>query len=480
MLGDEAPSNTVVDIVVNSPVHNVLEAAVLEADLAGALSGEGPFTVFAPTDDAFIALATALEVAPEDLLALPELTEILLYHVVGATALSSNLSDGQTVMTLNGADVTVTINDAGIFINDARVTVADILADNGVVHVIDAVLLPPAPQPATVVDIVVNSEVHNVLEAAVLEAGLAGALSEEGPFTVFAPTDDAFLALATALNATPEELLALPELTEILLYHVVGGAGVLSGELSDGQMITTLNGADVTVTINDAGIFINDAQVIVADLTADNGVVHVIDAVLTPPVPTNTVVDIVVNSEVHNLLEAAVLEADLAGTLSGEGPFTVFAPTDDAFLTLAGVLGASAEDLLALPELTDILLYHVVGATALSTDLSDGQTVTTLNGADVTVSVECDGSIFINDAQVTVADIEADNGVVHVLDAVLLPPTPSSACEDGGCCGESTVWDPITQTCIAEDHCNGDMTNDGYISISDILMMLGFFGHDCD
>ena len=158
----------------------------------------------------------------------------------------------------------------------------------------------------------------------------------------------------------------------------------------------------------------------------------------------------------------------------------MFAPTDDAFLTLAGALGATAEDLLALPELTDILLYHVVGATALSTDLSDGQTVTTLNGADVTVSVECDGSIFINDAQVTVADIEADNGVVHVIDAVLLPPTPSSACEDGGCCGEGTVWDPITQTCIADDHCNGDMTNDGYISISDILMMLGFFGHDCD
>ena len=474
------PAGTVVDIVVNSEVHNLLEAAVLAADLAGTLSGEGPFTVFAPTDDAFIALATALEVAPEDLLALPELTEILLYHVVGATALSTDLSNGQTVATLNGADVTVTINDGGIFINDAQVIVADIVADNGVVHVIDAVLLPPAPQPATVVDIVVNSEVHNILEAAVMEAGLAGALSEEGPFTVFAPTDDAFLALAAALNATPEDLLALPELTEILLYHVVGGAGVLSGDLSDGQMVTTLNGADVTVTINDGGIFINDAQVIVADLTADNGVVHVIDAVLTPPVPTNTVVDIVVNSEVHNLLEAAVIEADLAGTLSGEGPFTVFAPTDDAFLTLAGALGATAEDLLALPELTDILLYHVVGATALSTDLSDGQTVATLNGADVTVSVECDGSIFINDAQVTVADIEADNGVVHVIDAVLLPPTPSSACEDGGCCGEGTVWDPITQTCIADDHCNGDMTNDGYISISDILMMLGFFGHDCD
>lgn len=472
------PTNTVVDIVVNSPVHNVLEAAVLQADLAGALSGEGPFTVFAPTDDAFLSLAGALGATAEDLLALPELADILLYHVVGSTALSSDLTDGQTIATLNGAEVTVTINEAGIFINDAQVTVADLVADNGVVHVIDAVLIPPTSEPTgTVVDIVVNSEVHNLLEAAVLEADLAETLSGEGPFTVFAPTDDAFIALAEALTLAPEDLLALPELADILLYHVVG-ATALSTDLSDGQMVTTLNGADVTVTINEAGIFINDAQVIVADLVATNGVVHVIDAVLTPPVPTNTVVDIIVNSDIHTILEAAVLEADLVGALSGEGPFTVFAPTDEAFAALAEALGATAADLLALPELTDILLYHVVGATAFSTDLSDGQMVATLNGAEVEVSIECDGSIFINDAQVILADIEADNGVVHVLDAVLLPPTPSNACEDGGCCGEGTVWDPITQTCIAED-CHGDMNDDGFISIGDILMMLGFFGHDC-
>ena len=472
------PTNTVVDIVVNSPVHNVLEAAVLQADLAGALSGEGPFTVFAPTDDAFLSLAGALGATAEDLLALPELADILLYHVVGSTALSSDLTDGQTIASLNGAEVTVTINEAGIFINDAQVTVADLVADNGVVHVIDAVLIPPTSEPTgTVVDIVVNSEVHNLLEAAVLEADLAETLSGEGPFTVFAPTDDAFIALAEALTLAPEDLLALPELADILLYHVVG-ATALSTDLSDGQMVTTLNGADVTVTINEAGIFINDAQVIVADLVATNGVVHVIDAVLTPPVPTNTVVDIIVNSDIHTILEAAVLEADLVGALSGEGPFTVFAPTDEAFAALAEALGATASDLLALPELTDILLYHVVGATAFSTDLSDGQMVATLNGAEVEVSIECDGSIFINDAQVILADIEADNGVVHVLDAVLLPPTPSNACEDGGCCGEGTVWDPITQTCIAED-CHGDMNDDGFISIGDILMMLGFFGHDC-
>ena len=144
---------------------------------------------------------------------MPELTDILLYHVVGAAALSSDLSNGQTIATLNGEEVTVTINESGIFINDAQVIVADIVADNGVVHVIDAVLLPPTPEPVgTVVDVVVNSEVHNILEAAVIEADLAGALSGEGPFTVFAPTDAAIAALpAGALDALLAEVAREPD-----------------------------------------------------------------------------------------------------------------------------------------------------------------------------------------------------------------------------------------------------------------------------
>ena len=476
----EPETTTVVDVIVNSDVHNLLEAAVIEADLAGALSGEGPFTVFAPTDDAFLALAGALNASAEDLLALPELADILLYHVVGAQVLSTDLADGATATTLNGADVTVTINGDGIFINDAQVTVADIVTDNGVVHVIDAVLLPPTePETTTVVDVIVNSDVHNILEAAVIEADLAGALSGEGPFTVFAPTDDAFAALAEALNATAEDLLALPELADILLYHVVG-AQVLSTDLADGATATTLLGEDVTVTINDDGIFINDAQVTVADIVTDNGVVHVIDAVLLVPEPY-TVVDVIVNSDVHNILEAAVIEADLAGALSGEGPFTVFAPTDDAFAALAEALNATAEDLLALPELADILLYHVVGAQVLSTDLADGATATTLLGEDVEVSIECDGSIFINDAQVTVADILTDNGVVHVIDAVLLPPAPENDCADGDCCGEGTVWDAELGQCVVDDDgCPQDVDGDFFISVGDVLSILVYFGHNCN
>ena len=413
------PSNTVVDIIVNSEAHTTLETAVIAAGLAGTLSGDGPFTVFAPTDAAF---ANVPAETLDAVLADPAmLTAILTYHVVGSTALSTDLMDGMAVTTLNGADVTVTINMDGVFINDAQVTMADIVADNGVVHVIDAVLLPPPPPSNTVVDIIVNSEVHTTLETAVVAAGLVETLSGDGPFTVFAPTDDAFAGLPAG---TIEAVLAdIDLLTAILTYHVAGTTA-LSTDLMDGMAVTTLNGADVTVTINADGVFINDAQVTVADIIADNGVVHVIDAVLLPPAPpTNTVVDIIVNSENHNTLETAVIAAGLVETLSGDGPFTVFAPTDDAFAGLPdGTLDAVLAD---IDLLTAILTYHVAGTTALSTDLMDGMAVTTLNGADVTVTINADG-VFINDAQVTMADITADNGVVHVIDAVLLPPTPDA------------------------------------------------------
>ena len=194
-------------------------------------------------------------------------------------------------------------------------------------------------------------------------------------------------------------------------------------------MIETLLGEDVTVTISAEGVMINNAMVTAADIAADNGVVHVIDAVLLPPTPpTNTVVDIIVNSDDHTLLEAAVIEAGLVEALSGEGPFTVFAPNDAAIVALTEALEITAEDLLALPNLGEILQYHVVGASAFAADLSDGQMIETLLGEDVTVSITDEG-VMINNAMVIVADIEADNGVVHVIDAVLLPPTANAVIE---------------------------------------------------
>jgi uncharacterized surface protein with fasciclin (FAS1) repeats len=248
--------------------------------LAPTLSGTGPFTVFAPTDAAFAALPAGTIQA---LLADPQgaLTKVLTYHAVAGTALSTSLSNNQEIQTLNGKKVKVTINANGVFINNAKVTVADIVADNGVVHVIDAVLIPPT---VTVVDVIVNSAAHNTLEAAVIAAGLAPTLSGTGPFTVFAPTDAAFSALPAG---TVDALLQDPQgaLKQILLYHAVAGTA-LSTSLSNNQSIQTINGQSVTVTINANGVFINNAKVTVADIVADNGVVHVIDAVLLPVVST--------------------------------------------------------------------------------------------------------------------------------------------------------------------------------------------------
>ena len=276
----------------------------------------------------------------------------------------------------------------------------------------------------SVVDVIVNSPDHNTLEVAVIAAELADDLSGPGPFTVFAPTDAAFAALPAGVV---DELLVDPtgDLAQILLYHVVSGAA-LSTSLTDGQTITTLQGEDITVTIGMNGVMVNNATVVVADIVADNGVVHVIDAVMLPPAPepTNTILDIVVNSADHDTLEAAVIAAGLAETLSGDGPYTVFAPTDAAFAALpAGTI----EALLAnTGELMNILLYHAASGTVLSTDLTNGQTIPTLTFFPPLVVTMDTNGVFINNAMVTVADIIADNGVVHVIDAVLLPQQPNS------------------------------------------------------
>ncbi len=420
---EPAQPATVADIVIDSPDHTVLEAAVIEAGLADDLMGEGPFTVFAPTDDAFTALLTALEVTADELLANPDLASILLYHVVSGNVMSTDLSDGMSATTLNGEDVVINISADGVIINGtAMVTVADITADNGVVHVIDAVLLPGTNANTTVMDIISESVVHESLEAALIQAGLDEALNGEGPFTVFAPTDDALATAVADLGVTLEMFLASPILTEVLSYHAASG-NVMSGDITDGMMVTMLNGQDITINITAEGVVINEtALVTIADLTADNGVVHVIDAVLLPQPPMNTtVVDIIVESPDHTVLEAAVIAAGLADDLSAEGPFTVFAPTDAAFTALLEALEVTADELLANPDLASILLYHVVSGNVMSGDITDGMMATTLNGQDITINITAEGVQINETAFVVVADLTADNGVVHVIDAVLVP-----------------------------------------------------------
>jgi uncharacterized surface protein with fasciclin (FAS1) repeats len=197
---DELPPVNVMEIIATSSNHTTLRAALQASGLDAVLRGSGPFTVFAPTDAAFAALPAG---TIEALLANP--SGDLLYHVVGGNILSTMLSDNMKASSVSGKELTVTIQAGTAFINNARVTTADIQSQNGVVHVIDAVLIPEPGMPATVVDIVAGSANHTTLTAAVTAAGLVETLQGAGPFTVFAPTDAAFAALPAG---TIEALLA--------------------------------------------------------------------------------------------------------------------------------------------------------------------------------------------------------------------------------------------------------------------------------
>jgi uncharacterized surface protein with fasciclin (FAS1) repeats len=277
----------IVDTAVADGRFTTLVAAVTAADLVETLKSEGPFTVFAPTDDAFAALP---EGTVENLL-LPEnkqaLKDILLYHVVSGKVMAADVVGLSSATTVLGKDVAIKVDGGNVYINDAQVIITDIETSNGVIHVIDAVILPPSEEDAmmdkTIVDIAVADGRFTTLVAAVTAADLVETLSSEGPFTVFAPTDDAFAALP---EGTVENLL-LPEnrqaLKDILLYHVVSGK-VMAADVVGLSSAPTVLGKDITITVKDGNVYLNDTiQVIITDIEASNGVIHVIDAVLLPP-----------------------------------------------------------------------------------------------------------------------------------------------------------------------------------------------------
>lgn len=285
-------------------------------------------------------------------------------------------------------------------------------------------------EPQTIVDIAVADGRFSTLVAAVQAAGLAETLASEGPFTVFAPTDEAFAALPVG---TLDSLL-LPEnkqqLTDILLYHVVPGK-VMAADAAglDGQMAdTALESRQIAISTDMGNVYLNEnVQVIITDIEASNGVIHVIDSVLLPPsgeaaMEQQDIVDTAVADGRFSTLVAAVQAADLVDTLKGEGPFTVFAPTDEAFAALPE---GTLDSLLLLEnrqQLTDILLYHVVPGKVMAADVVGLTSAPTVLGEEATVKVE-DGKVYLNEeVGILITDIETSNGVIHVIDAVLLPP----------------------------------------------------------
>lgn len=268
-----------------------------------------------------------------------------------------------------------------------------------------------------IVDTAVSAGSFETLVAAVKAAGLVETLKGEGPFTVFAPTDQAFADLP---EGTIAELLK-PEnkkqLQDILTYHVVPGK-VLAADVVKLSGAKTVQGQHVDIKVKDGKVTIDGAEVLKTDIETSNGVIHVIDKVIMPA--DKDIVDTAVSAGSFETLVAAVKAAGLVETLKGKGPFTVFAPTDEAFADLPDGVVADLLKPENKEKLVSILTYHVVPGKVLASEVVEMSSVKTVNGKEAAVSVS-NGQAMINDAKIVATDIEASNGVVHVIDRIIMP-----------------------------------------------------------
>ncbi|MEW7292364.1 fasciclin domain-containing protein [Aquimarina sp. 2304DJ70-9] len=409
--------DTIAAFVAANPDYSSLLAALERADLVTTLSGQGSFTVFAPDNDAFTEFldgAALTDVPVEDL------RKVLLNHVLGVEVTSSqittgyqtNLAEVSSYIEKSGSDVTI---NGGVM-----VTTADIDRSNGVIHAVDKVIAIP-----TLLDFVTTDPSLSSLAstASVNSAAVISALgNEEGDLTLLAPDNDAFTALGD-ISGVPAVAVE-----QILLNHAISG-GLLSSALSTSYASTLASygtpsdGINLSIYINtaDGVVFNGGSTVTTADIVAGNGVLHIVDAVITlPDVTTFATADPTFSTLATALGDANLVLALQAanGTGTPEAPFTVFAPTNDAFAALASVPTGQA--------LVDVLTYHVIQMNNVrSSDLASvAGAVGTVNGSNVTISADpatVTGGGNTSASNIIVADVQAANGVIHVLDQVLLP-----------------------------------------------------------
>lgn len=255
-------------------------------------------------------------------------------------------------------------------------------------------------------------------------AGLVETLQGDGPFTVFAPTDEAFAKLPKGRLAELLKPANREKLQSILKFHVLSGDVDLSGALKAGTAKTVLGGP-VTIGFSKGRVKVNDASLVDADVRVSNGVIHVIDSVILPPDPPNDIANVAKKAGTFNTLLAAVEAAGYSDALSAEGPFTLLAPTDEAFKALPK---GTLENLLKSEnreQLWAVLALHVIPSKVPAGDALNAGTAKSLGG-QLKFGID-DGRFRVNDATILKVDLEADNGVIHVIDSVLLPPARSEA-----------------------------------------------------
>ncbi len=395
-----------------------LVGLVEQAGLDGALTGKDDLTVLAPTDAAFAKVPKdtldALAADPA------KLREVLTYHVLPGNAPASRVVQLKAAKTVSGQGIKIRVRGGKVRINDtATVVTPDVEASNGTIHVINKVLIPKRlPRTSdNLVEVATKAGSFSTLTSLVQSAGLVGALSGKGRLTVFAPTDEAFAKLPAetlaALSADPAAL------RDVLLYHVVKGDRP-SSRVVKLKAARTLDGRGIKVR----GTVLNDsANIVTTDVEASNGRIHVIDEVLIPPtlppVEAN-LAEVAIGAGQFTTLVSLAQQAGLVGALTGEDPLTVFAPTDEAFAKLpADVLAKVTSDPAVLKR---VLSYHILEGERRSGHVSQLKAVKTLSGDGLKVRSGRSGITLNDSAQIVSANARAKNGVIHVIDEVLVPP----------------------------------------------------------
>jgi transforming growth factor-beta-induced protein len=432
---EEVVQPTIVDVAVSNGNFTTLVAALQATGLDTVLADtDTKFTVFAPTDAAFALLGQ--DTISALLADTDTLTDILTYHVISGevNAAAAIAAAGTTVNMVNGDAVGLSLYDNELLVNTATVIMTDIQASNGIIHVVDAVLLPPADMTEPTMNIVEmavsDPDNFSTLVAALTAADLVTTLSDEdASFTVFAPTNAAFELIA---GSTLTALLADTDaLSKVLLQHVVAEVAVnsVNAYALSGTMVDTASMAKVGLSINmttDTLTF-GGANVVMKDIYTTNGIIHVIDAVIIGdvalPEPNMSLVEVASGNPDLSTLVSALQSTGLDTTLANlDNDYTVFAPTNAAFAKLP----AGTVEGLTSEQLTDILLYHVIAGEVLSDGaIKVAQSMDNMaamaNEAKAAVSFT-DGRLFINGAKVSAANVMAKNGVVHLIDNVIMPP----------------------------------------------------------
>jgi len=266
-----AGDQNIVQTAIAAGQFKTLTSLLTKAGLVDTLSTGGPFTVFAPTDAAFarVPKATLAALAKHP----AQLKSVLLYHVVPGSVTASDVVKLSSAKTLEGSSVLIKVNKGGVFVNQAKVTMPDVMASNGVIHVINKVLIPPKNIVATAK----AAGMFTTLTALLKKSGLAGTLAKKGPFTVFAPTDAAFAKVPKATLAALAKNKA--KLRAVLLYHVVKGQ-VTAAQAMKLRSAKTLEGRSLKIRVEGGKVIVGGATVTKADVLASNGVIHAINKVL--------------------------------------------------------------------------------------------------------------------------------------------------------------------------------------------------------